>query len=38
MNQSINWFPGHMAKTIKQLREEFKQADIIIECLDARIP
>ena len=23
-----------MAKTIKQLREEFKQADIIIECLD----
>ena len=35
---TINWFPGHMAKTIKQLREEFKQADIIIECLDARIP
>ena len=34
----IQWFPGHMAKTINQLKQEFQQADIIVECLDARIP
>ena len=35
---NINWFPGHMAKTIKQLKQQFNGVDIIIELLDARIP
>ena len=35
---SINWFPGHMAKTIKQIEEDLKLVDVIIELLDARIP
>ncbi|MDC0036716.1 ribosome biogenesis GTPase YlqF [bacterium] len=35
---SINWFPGHMAKTIRQLRQEFERSDIVIEILDARLP
>lgn len=34
----INWFPGHMAKTRKQISEDLKLIDIVIELLDARIP
>ncbi|MGN1043500.1 MAG: ribosome biogenesis GTPase YlqF [Acutalibacteraceae bacterium] len=35
---SINWFPGHMAKTEKQLKEDLKKVDIVAEIVDARIP
>lgn len=35
---SINWYPGHMAKTKKQIIEDLKLIDIVIELLDARIP
>lgn len=35
---SINWYPGHMAKTLKQIEEDLKLIDIVIEILDARIP
>lgn len=35
---SINWYPGHMAKTRKQIMEDLKFIDIVIELLDARIP
>lgn len=35
---SINWYPGHMAKTMKQVEEDLKLVDIVIEILDARIP
>ena len=35
---NINWFPGHMAKTRRQIEEDLKLVDIIIELLDARIP
>ena len=35
---NINWFPGHMAKTRKQITEDLKLVDVIIEILDARIP
>ena len=34
----INWYPGHMAKTRKQIKEDLKLIDIVIELLDARIP
>ncbi len=34
----INWYPGHMAKTKKQIEEDLKRVDLIIELLDARIP
>lgn len=34
----INWFPGHMAKAIKQIEEDLKLIDVVIEILDARIP
>lgn len=34
----INWYPGHMAKTKRQIKEDLKLIDIVIELLDARIP
>lgn len=35
---NINWYPGHMAKTKKQILDDLKLVDIVIELLDARIP
>ena len=35
---NINWYPGHMAKTRKQIMEDVKFIDVVIELLDARIP
>ena len=35
---SFNWFPGHMAKTRRQITEDFKMIDVVVEILDARIP
>lgn len=34
----IQWFPGHMAKTRKEIQENLKLVDIVFELLDARIP
>lgn len=35
---SINWYPGHMAKTKKQIIESLKLIDVVVELLDSRIP
>ena len=35
---SINWYPGHMAKTKRQITEDLKLVDVVIEILDSRIP
>jgi ribosome biogenesis GTPase A len=35
---NINWFPGHMAKAHRMIREQLKLVDVVIELLDARIP
>lgn len=35
---SINWYPGHMAKTKRQIAEDLKLIDVVIELLDSRIP
>lgn len=35
---NINWYPGHMAKTKKQIIEDLKLVDVVVEILDARIP
>ena len=37
-SQTIQWFPGHMAKTRRLITENLKNADAVIEILDARIP
>ena len=34
----IQWFPGHMAKTRRMMKECLPQVDAILELLDARIP
>lgn len=35
---NINWYPGHMAKTKRQIIEDLKLIDVVVEILDARIP
>lgn len=35
---SINWYPGHMAKTRRVMQEDLKNVDMICELIDARIP
>ena len=35
---SLNWYPGHMAKTRRQIEQDIKIVDIVIELLDSRIP
>lgn len=35
---NINWYPGHMAKTKREIAENIKLIDVVIEILDARIP
>lgn len=35
---NIQWFPGHMTKTYRQIEEKLKLIDVVVEVLDARIP
>lgn len=35
---TIQWFPGHMAKTRKLIEENLKGLDVVVEILDSRIP
>ena len=34
----INWFPGHMKKTIDELADKIKLADVVLYVLDSRAP
>ena len=34
----INWYPGHMAKTKREIKEHIDLIDIVYEVIDARIP
>lgn len=36
--EGINWFPGHMAKAIREIKEKLRLVDIVIEVRDARVP
>lgn len=35
---NINWFPGHMARAKRQIAENIKKVDAVVEVADARIP
>ena len=35
---NINWYPGHMAKTKREINEKISLIDIVFEVIDARIP
>ena len=37
-NTYINWYPGHMAKTKREIKEKIDLIDIVFEVIDARIP
>lgn len=34
----INWYPGHMARAIREIKEKLKLVDIVLEIRDARAP
>ena len=38
MPKHIHWYPGHIAKAQRQLKEKLNLVDVIIEVIDARIP
>ena len=35
---NINWYPGHMAKTKRLIKEKYDLIDIVYEVIDARMP
>ena len=35
---NIQWYPGHMTKAKRQMQEDIKLIDIVIELVDARLP
>lgn len=35
---TIQWYPGHIAKAERNLKEQLKRVDVVLEVLDARIP
>ena len=35
---NIQWYPGHMTKTVRMMKENISLVDVVIELLDARIP
>ena len=37
-NMTIQWYPGHMTKTRRQIEADLKQVDAVCEIVDARIP
>ncbi|MCF7926599.1 MAG: ribosome biogenesis GTPase YlqF [Candidatus Izimaplasma sp.] len=36
--KQIQWYPGHMAKTKKEIKERAKHVDVVLEIVDARCP
>ena len=37
-DKNLHWFPGHMAKSLRKLKEGIADIDMVIEVRDARIP
>ena len=37
-NSPIQWYPGHMAKTKRQIKEIINLVDVVVHVIDARIP
>ena len=35
---NINWYPGHMAKTKRLIKENINLIDVVYEVIDARMP
>ena len=35
---NIQWYPGHMTKALRQMKDDLKLIDLVIELIDARVP
>lgn len=35
---NIQWYPGHMTKALRQMKDDMKLIDLVIELIDARVP
>jgi ribosome biogenesis GTPase A len=35
---AFNWYPGHMAKALREIKQKLKMVDIVLEIRDARVP
>ena len=35
---NYQWYPGHMTKARRQMQEDLKLIDLMIELVDARVP
>ena len=38
MSKQIQWFPGHMAKTLREFKDLTKRVDVFFVLVDARAP
>lgn len=38
LGEKINWFPGHMYRALRVMKENLKNVDMFIEMRDARVP
>lgn len=38
MMTNIQWYPGHMAKALRQVKDNLRLVDVVLELVDARIP
>lgn len=38
LKENLNWFPGHMKRTLRLIEENTHKVDVFIEIRDARIP
>lgn len=38
VKSGINWYPGHMARAIREIKEKLKLVDVVLEIRDARAP
>lgn len=38
MGLEVQWYPGHMAKARREIREQLRVVDVVVEVIDARIP
>ncbi len=36
--RNIQWFPGHMTRTLRVMEADIKNVDVVVQLLDARIP
>jgi ribosome biogenesis GTPase A len=38
LERAVQWYPGHMVRAMRKLREHLKLVDVVIEAIDARAP